>query len=78
MSPDPVALWQYASFFWKELPLIGLRLAQTPANSVLAERSFSAMNLICSKTRNRLSFETMTKLMFTGPVTCAKVARSDQ
>jgi hypothetical protein len=57
--------WDYRSTpltFWDDcdsegaiLPQIARRLAQTIANSVPSERAFSTMNLIHSKSRNRLS-----------------------
>jgi hypothetical protein len=57
--------WEFKStplIFWDDyesegavLPLITRRLAQTITNSVPAERAFSTMNLIHSKSRNRLA-----------------------
>jgi hypothetical protein len=38
-----------------ELASFAIRLLKTPANSVAAERAFSAMNIIHTKSRNRLS-----------------------
>ena len=37
-----------------ELASFAIRLLKAPANSVAAERAFSAMNIIHTKSRNRL------------------------
>jgi uncharacterized protein (DUF4415 family) len=41
-----------------------LRLYNLVANSVASERSFSTMNFVHSKTRNRLSAEKVNKLVY--------------
>jgi hypothetical protein len=41
-----------------------MRIFDTLANSVLSERSFSAINMIQSKKRNRLSIAKMSKLCY--------------
>jgi uncharacterized protein (DUF4415 family) len=43
---------------------LALRLYNSVANSVASERSFSTMNFVHSKTRNRLSAEKVNKLVY--------------
>jgi hAT family protein len=59
--------------FWKsyfdsedhnELARLAVRIFETIANSVASERAFSAMNLIVTKLRNRLSAEKADKLIY--------------
>lgn len=47
-----------------ELAPFAEKLMITYANSVASERAWSAMNFIHSKSRNRLSLETIDKLLF--------------
>jgi hypothetical protein len=51
----PKAFWTVMRTECPELASFALRLLKTPANSVAAERAFSAMNIIHTKSRNRLS-----------------------
>jgi uncharacterized protein (DUF2267 family) len=63
---DPVRYW--TSYFNSKdhdgLARFAVRLFQTVVNSVASERAFSAMRLIISKLRNRLSPEKANKLIF--------------
>ena len=48
----------------KELYQLATRLFHTPANSVPSERSFSSMNILHSKSRNRLTVERVGKMLY--------------
>ena len=53
-----------ASAFAPDLSQIALRLAQTPANSVPSERSFSTLNLLLNDLRNSLGNEKVNMLQY--------------
>jgi hAT family C-terminal dimerisation region len=63
---NPVRYWQsyFDSTNHDELARLAARIFGTIANSVASERAFSAMNLIVTKLRNRLSPEKANKLIF--------------
>ena len=48
----------------KELYQLATRLFHTPANSVPSERSFSSMGILHSKSRNRLTVERVSKMLY--------------
>jgi hAT family C-terminal dimerisation region len=64
MVEDDNIFWLYASAKCPTLSTFARQLLNTIANSVPSERSWSTMNYIHSKTRNRLSLERVDKLLF--------------
>lgn len=61
---DSVRFWEYCCTFALSLSTFARRVMKIPGNSVLMERSWSAMNLIMNKSRNSLFAENTDKLMF--------------
>jgi hypothetical protein len=57
LSSDLTAFWDRGCIISSELGEIALRLVRTPATSVPSERAFSALNLVMSKLRSRLTPE---------------------
>src|ERR1700728_4505235 len=64
MAKDPGLFWQMHYDDCKELYLLATRLLHTLANSVPSERSFSSMNILHSKLRNRLTVERVSKMLY--------------
>jgi hypothetical protein len=64
LNSSPIHFWDDCESDKSILPNIARRLASTIANSVPSERAFSTMNLIHSKTRNRLSPERVEQQVF--------------
>jgi hypothetical protein len=64
MAKDPGLFWQMHYDDSKELYLLATRLLHTLANSVPSERSFSSMNILHSKSRNRLTVERVSKILY--------------
>jgi hypothetical protein len=64
MTEDRDLFWLYNQAICPSLSAFASRLLNTIANSVLSERVWSSMNYIHSKSRNRLSLDTVDKLLF--------------
>ena len=61
---DTEQFWLFMQSQCPELAPLALRLARTPANSVPSERSFSILNIIHTKGRNKLQPDHVDKLQF--------------
>jgi hypothetical protein len=61
---DPSLFWSYMKATCPELASFAEKLMITCVNSVTSERAWSAINFIDSKSRNRLSLESVDKLVF--------------
>ena len=61
---DPDLFWATAEAMAPQLSRLARRVMKLPGNSVLAERDWSVMNLIKSKTRNSLRNVHVDKLMY--------------
>jgi hypothetical protein len=61
---NPVQFWQLIESFAPDLAKISERLSSCPYSSVTSERAFSILNLIHTKTRNRLKPERVNKLQY--------------
>ncbi len=61
---DSKLFWNFFKSFVFELSHLARRVMMLSANSVLAKRNWSVMNLIMSKTRNLLHSINVNKLMF--------------
>ena len=61
---DPELFWTFSRNFASTLSSLARKVMKLPGNSVLAERSWSVMNLIMNKTRNSMSSISVDKLMF--------------
>ena len=64
MTKKPILFWRYLQASAPELSLFARKMLTVIANSVPSERSFSSMNYIHSKTRNRLDLVRADKLQF--------------
>jgi hAT family C-terminal dimerisation region len=64
MANDYTLFWLYNEADCCDLSTFAVRLLNTIANSVPSERVWSNMNYIHSKARNRLSLDTVDKLLF--------------
>jgi hypothetical protein len=64
MVKDHNLFWLYNEAMCPFLSAFAIRLLNTIANSVQSERVMSNMNYIHSKARNRLSLDTVDKLLF--------------
>ena len=64
MAKDPGLFWQMHYDDCKELYQLATRLLHTLANSVPSERSFSSMGILHSKSRNRLTVERVSKMLY--------------
>ena len=64
MAKDPGLFWQMHYDDCKELYLLTTRLLHTLANSVPSECSFSSMNILHSKSRNRLTVERVSRMLY--------------
>ena len=64
MAKDLDLFWQMHYDDCEELYLLATRLLHTLANSVPSERSFSSMNILHSKSRNRLTVERVSKMLY--------------
>ena len=64
MTRKPILFWRYLQASVLELLLFVRKVLTVIANSVPSERSFSSMNYIYSKTRNRLDLVHADKLQF--------------
>jgi hypothetical protein len=64
MAKDPGLFWQMHYDDYKELYQLATRLLHTLANSVPSERSFSSINILHSKSRNRLTVERVSKILY--------------
>lgn len=63
-AEDPVIFWQLHFDDNNALSKLADRILHTLANSVPCERSFSALNLLHTKTRNALTPERVNKLLY--------------
>ncbi len=63
-STDSKLFWNFCKTFVLTLSCLARKIMMLPANSVLAERNWSIMNLIMNKTRNSLHSINVDKLMF--------------
>ena len=61
---DSELFWNFSRSFAFDLSNIARKVIMLPANSVLAERNWSVMNLIMTKSRNSLHSINVDKLMF--------------
>jgi hypothetical protein len=64
LSGDIQAFWLRACDSAPELGAIAIRLLSTPATGVPSERSFSGLNMMMSKARNRLRSDRVDKLQY--------------
>jgi hypothetical protein len=64
LAGNPVLFWRFQQATCPELASAAVNLLTIIANSIPSERAFSTISLINSKTRNRLSVETTSKLQF--------------
>jgi hypothetical protein len=64
MVTDLTMFWMFNKAECYQLSSFSIRLLNTIGNSVLSERVWSNMNYIHSKARNRLSLDTVDKLLF--------------
>jgi hypothetical protein len=62
MKDDIEVFWNSAKASTHYIGELALRLARTPGNTVPAERAFSDLNILHSKTRNRMKPETVKML----------------
>ena len=60
----PELFWNFCKHFALILSKLARKVMMLPGNSVLAERSWSVMNLIMNKTRNSMASINVDKLMF--------------
>lgn len=61
---DSDLFWTYSRVFAETLSTIAKKVIKIPGNSVLAERSWSIMNLILNKTRNSTGVSNVDMLMY--------------
>lgn len=62
IKSDIEVFWNSAKASTRYIGELALRLARTPGNTVPAERAFSDLNILHSKTRNRMKPETVQML----------------
>ena len=60
----PELFWNFCKHFALILSKLARKVMMLPGNSMLAERSWSVMNLIMNKTRNSMASINVDKLMF--------------
>ena len=71
ISEDPVVCWTFVLFFknaggqlvFKELAQFALKLLSLPLSNAVVERVFSVMNIVKTKTRNKLVQETLDSIL---------------